>query len=40
MASEQDPREMLFAKIERLRASVIANGELADSPPGPLDRVQ
>src|ERR1700682_5344274 len=28
VASEQDPREMLFAKIERMRASMIANGEL------------
>src|ERR1700687_1574796 len=34
VASEQDPREMLFAKIERM----IANGKLTDSPPGPLDR--
>ena len=31
-------REMLFAKIERMRASEIANGQLTDSPSGPLDR--
>jgi hypothetical protein len=33
-----DVRDILFAKLARIRTSMIANGELTESPPSPLDR--
>ena len=34
-----DVRDILFAKLARIRASLIANGELAESPPSPLGSI-